>query len=128
MNLNVIGEFGGAFLIFIGSIMSVISAIGIIRFPDVYTRAHAATKTAALAALRTLVGTLIYFVFHDSFFSVRLLLAIVFLFITAPVSGHLILRSAYRSKVKMTETTVEDELKPVLFPDEVIPDEVNKTP
>ncbi len=128
MNLNVIGEFGGAFLIFIGSIMSVISAIGIIRFPDVYTRAHAATKTAALAALLTLVGTLIYFVFHDSFFSVRLLLAIVFLFITAPVSGHLILRSAYRSKVKMTETTVEDELKPVLFPDEVIPDEVNKTP
>lgn len=128
MNLNVIGEFGGAFLIFIGSIMSVISAIGIIRFPDVYTRAHAATKTAALAALLTLVGTLIYFVFRDSFFSVRLLLAIVFLFITAPVSGHLILRSAYRSKVKMTETTVEDELKPVLFPDEVIPDEVNKTP
>ena len=128
MNLNVIGEFGGAFLIFIGSIMSVISAIGIIRFPDVYTRAHAATKTAALAALLTLVGTLIYFVFRDSFFSVRLLLAIVFIFITAPVSGHLILRSAYRSKVKMTETTVEDELKPVLFPDEVIPDEVNKTP
>ena len=128
MNLNVIGEFGGAFLIFIGSIMSVISAIGIIRFPDVYTRAHAATKTAALAALLTLVGTLIYFVFRDSFFSVRLLLAIVFIFITAPVSGHLILRSAYRSRVKMTETTVEDELKPVLFPDEVIPDEVNKTP
>lgn len=118
-----IGEFAGALLIFIGSLMSVISAIGIIRFPDVYTRAHAATKTAALAALLTLVGTLIYFVFRDSFFSVRLLLAIVFIFITAPVSGHLILRSAYRSRVKMTETTVEDELKPVLFPDEV-----SKTP
>lgn len=123
MSLNVIGEFAGALLIFIGSLMSVISAIGIIRFPDVYTRAHAATKTAALAALLTLVGTLIYFVFRDSFFSVRLLLAIVFIFITAPVSGHLILRSAYRSRVKMTETTVEDELKPVLFPDEV-----SKTP
>lgn len=119
MSLNVIGEFGGVLLILIGSLMSVISAIGIVRFPDVYTRAHAATKTSALAALLTLAGTLIYFWLHDSFFSIRLLLAFIFVFITAPVSGHLILRAAYRSRVKLTETTVEDELKPVLFPDDV---------
>jgi len=111
---NVSDEFIGALLILIGSIISVISAIGIIRFPDVYSRSHAGTKSATLAVLLTLTGCFLYFWFTESFISVRLLLGIVFVFLTAPVSGHLIIRAAYRAKVKMAEVTVEDELKEVL--------------
>lgn len=107
-------EFIGALLILIGSIISVISAIGIIRFPDVYSRSHAGTKSATLAVLLTLTGTFLYFWLVESFVSVRLLLGIVFVFLTAPVSGHLIIRAAYRAKVKMSDVTVEDELKDVL--------------
>ncbi|MGM8364904.1 Na+/H+ antiporter subunit G [Virgibacillus sp. W0181] len=117
MNGDVSLEFVGVLLILIGSIISVISAIGIIRFPDIYTRAHAATKTTTLAVLITLVGAFLYFWFAESYMSVRLLLGIIFVFITAPVSGHLILRAAYRSKVKMSESTIEDELKDVLHPE-----------
>ncbi|WP_449355744.1 Na+/H+ antiporter subunit G [Virgibacillus natechei] len=102
-------EFIGVLLILIGSIMAVISAIGIIRFPDVYTRSHAATKSSTLAVLLTLLGVFIFFWVHDSF-SVRLLLGIVFVFLTAPVSGHLISRAAYRARVKTSDLTVEDEL------------------
>lgn len=111
-------EFIGALLILIGSIISVISAIGIIRFPDIYTRAHAATKTTTLAVLIALVGVFIYFWLKESFFSVRVLLGIIFVFLTAPVSGHLILRASYRSQVKMADSTIEDELKKVIFPEE----------
>lgn len=114
MNVNAVGEFIGAALILIGSIISVISAIGIIRFPDVYTRAHAATKSSTLAVLLTLIGTFIYIWFSDAFISVRVILGILFVFITAPVSGHLIIRAAYRSNVKLADSTIEDELKPVL--------------
>ncbi|WP_029269810.1 Na+/H+ antiporter subunit G [Virgibacillus alimentarius] len=114
MSENVSDEFIGALLILIGSIISVISAIGIIRFPDVYSRSHAGTKSATLAVLLTLTGCFLYFWFTESFISVRLLLGIVFVFLTAPVSGHLIIRAAYRAKVKMAEVTVEDELKEVL--------------
>ncbi|HLR66886.1 Na+/H+ antiporter subunit G [Virgibacillus alimentarius] len=114
MSGNVSDEFIGALLILIGSIISVISAIGIIRFPDVYSRSHAGTKSATLAVLLTLTGCFLYFWFTESFISVRLLLGIVFVFLTAPVSGHLIIRAAYRAKVKMAEVTVEDELKEVL--------------
>lgn len=114
MNGSEIDEFIGAFLILIGGIISVISALGIIRFPDVYTRAHAATKSTTLGVLLSLVGAFIYIWMTESLISVRLILGIVFVFITAPVSGHLIIRAAYRSKVKMTEDTVEDELKEVL--------------
>jgi len=106
-------EFWAALLILIGSIISVISAFGIIRFPDVYSRAHAATKSSTLAVLLTLVGAFLYFLLTDGIISVRLILGIVFVFITSPTAGHLIIRAAYKSNVKMTETTIVDELKEV---------------
>lgn len=115
MNVNEIFEWVGVILILIGSIVSLISAIGIIRFPDIYSRAHAATKTTTLAVLITLVGTFIYFWFGEGYMSVRLMLGIVFVFITAPISGHLVLRAAYRANIKMSDNTVEDELKTAIY-------------
>lgn len=115
LNENVTFELIGAILILIGSIISMISAIGIIRFRDVYSRAHAATKTTTLAVLLTLTGVFIYFWLGEGYISVRLSLVIVFVFITAPVSGHLVLRAAYRSHVKMSDATAEDELREVVF-------------
>ncbi|GIN58201.1 Na+/H+ antiporter subunit G [Lederbergia ruris] len=114
MNGNEISEFITVFLMLIGSIISVISAVGIIRFPDVYTRSHAATKSSTLAVLLTLVGAFLYFFFTESLVSVRLILGIVFVFLTSPVAGHLIIRAAYRSNVKLADSTVEDELKDAL--------------
>ena len=115
MNISVIFEWIGTLIILFGSIMSVISAIGIIRFHDIYSRAHAATKTTTVAVLITLLGVFIYVWATDGYVSVRLMLGIIFVFITAPVSGHLVLRSAYRSKVKLADETADDELHPVLF-------------
>ncbi|MFC0299717.1 Na+/H+ antiporter subunit G [Virgibacillus soli] len=119
MNVNEIDEFIGAAFILIGSIISVISAYGILRFPDVYSRAHAATKSSTLAVLLTLFGAFLYFLLTDGTVSVRLILGIVFVFITSPTAGHLIIRAAYRSGVEMTETTTVDELKDVLKRDEL---------
>ena len=117
MNENEIGEFFGALLILCGSIFSVISVFGLIRLPDVYTRSHAATKSSTLSVLLTLIGVFLYFLFHDHFVSVRVLLGIVFVFLTAPVAGHLIIRAAYRSKVELAEISVEDELYEVIHGD-----------
>lgn len=114
MNVNEIGEFIGAVLILTGGIASLISVFGLIRLPDVYTRSHAATKSSTLAVLLTLSGTFLYFWFHEQFISVRVLLGIVFVFLTAPVAGHLIIRAAYRSKVKLADISVTDELYDVL--------------
>ncbi|MFB4213006.1 Na+/H+ antiporter subunit G [Shouchella sp. JSM 1781072] len=114
MSASVTGEALGAIFILAGAIMAVISAIGIIRLPDVYTRSHAGTKSATLAVLLTLTGTFFYFWLTDQYVSIRLILGIVFVFLTAPVAGHLIARAAYRSKVPLTDTSVEDELKDVL--------------
>lgn len=114
LNVKEIFEFIAVLLILIGSITSVVSAIGIIRFPDVYSRAHAATKTTTVAVLIALVGIFFYFLVTESFVSVRIILGIVFVFITAPVSGHLLLRASYRANVKMADVSTTDELKDVL--------------
>ena len=82
-----------------------------LRLPDVYTRSHAASKSTTLGVLCTLVGTFLYFLITDGYFSIRLILGIFFVFLTAPVSAHLICRSAYRSNVKLAEESVQDDLK-----------------
>lgn len=115
MSVSAIFEYIAVGVIFLGSIMSLISAVGIIRFHDVYSRAHAATKTTTVAVLISLVGVFIYVWLTKGYASIRLILGIVFVFLTAPVSGHLVLRAAYRSGVKLADKTVADELKPILF-------------
>ncbi|MEK4227983.1 Na+/H+ antiporter subunit G [Solibacillus sp. FSL H8-0538] len=119
MSVNQTIEWFAVVLILFGSIISVISAFGMIRLPDVYTRSHAATKSATLSVLCCLLGAFIYFWFHDGFVSIRLILGIIFVFITAPVAGHLVCRAAYRSRVPLAEGSGADALKPVLFGDEV---------
>jgi len=114
LNGNVSYELIGALLILLGSIISVISAVGIVRFPDIYTRAHAATKTTTVAVLITLTGAFIYLWIDEGFISIRLILGIIFVFLTAPVSGHLVLRASYRANIKMSEHTSKDELKAYL--------------
>jgi multicomponent Na+:H+ antiporter subunit G len=54
------------------------------------------------------------------------LLGIVFVFLTAPVAGHLIIRAAYRSNVKLADISVEDALYEVLHKKEVEKDETSQ--
>ncbi|MFF2019499.1 Na+/H+ antiporter subunit G [Paenibacillus sp. NPDC058177] len=119
MSLSVSGEIIGAVLILIGAIFSLISAIGNVRLPDVYTRSHAASKSSTLGVLCALVGTLLYFLISDGFFSIRLILGIFFVFLTAPVAAHVICRAAYRSQVPLAEQSVQDELKDYYMENEI---------
>lgn len=118
LSISQIIEYVAVIIIFLGSVMSVISAFGIIRLPDVYTRSHAATKSSTVAVLLSLSGAFIYFWVSENFISVRLILGILFVFLTAPVAGHLLTRAAYRSKVELTENSSDDALKEVLFPED----------
>lgn len=101
MNVNEIVSLLAALVILLGSMMALISTLGLVRFKDVYTRSHAATKSSTLGVLLTLSGVFIYFVVNDNYFSVRLILGIAFLYLTSPVAGHLITRAAYHSGVKV---------------------------
>ena len=110
LNVTVIEVIVAVFIL-IGTFFSFLSAIGLIRLPDVYTRSHAASKSTTLGVLCTLFGTFLYFLVSDSYISIRLILGIFFVFLTAPVSAHMISRSAYRSNVKLADVNVQDDLK-----------------
>jgi multicomponent Na+:H+ antiporter subunit G len=97
-------------LIFFGAIFCFLSSLGLIRLPDVYTRSHAASKSSTMGVLFTLVGTFVFFIIEGTF-SIRLFLGIFFVFLTSPVASHVVVRSAYRSKVKLADVTVQDDLK-----------------
>lgn len=108
--MNAIADIIVAFFILIGMFLSFAAAFGVIRLPDVYTRNHAASKSTTLGVLFTLLGVLLYFFFEDGILHSRILLGIAFIFITAPVAGHLISRAAYRTGVKLCDQTLQDDL------------------
>lgn len=118
MNAGVSSEIIAAVLILIGTFFSFLSAIGILRLPDVYTRTHAASKSSTLGVVCILTGTFLFFLITDHYFSIRLLLGIFFVFLTAPVSAHMISRSAHRANVPLAETSVQDDLKKDFYKEE----------
>lgn len=103
-----------AILVLFGTAMSLLSSFGLIRLPDVYNRAHATTKSATLGILSILSGAFIYFLYMHGVSSIRLLLGIVFVFLTAPVAGYLVIRSAHRYGTPLAPISVQDDLKDLL--------------
>lgn len=82
-------------LVVLGSLVVLISSIGILRFPDVLTRMHAASKGSSLG-----VGVLIIAAVLANFGYAQLfkgVITIVFVFLTVPVGaillGHFVSRS-----------------------------------
>jgi len=92
----------------IGLAFDVLGCIGLVRLPDVYNRAQAATKCVTLGTTMLLVATALFGVGGNWALFVKSLLCAVFLLATAPVGAHAICRSAYVSGVKLADVSVED--------------------
>lgn len=84
-----------AVLMLIGSLLSALAALGILRFPDIYTRLHAASKAGPLGAGLILLA--VGFASGDWSVAVRCVLGFLFLVLTSPVSAHLLARAALRA-------------------------------
>lgn len=81
-------------LILIGCFFFLTSAIGLLRFPDMFTRMHATGKCDTLAVLLVMTGLIIHHGINlDSF---KLLLIVVFIYIANPTATHVLSRAAYR--------------------------------
>ncbi|MDZ7291998.1 MAG: monovalent cation/H(+) antiporter subunit G [candidate division KSB1 bacterium] len=98
-----------AFLLIAGSVFMLIAALGVLRFPDVFTRMHAAAKAASFGVGLILAAVAVNF--GTAGIMIEAMLVIVFIFLTAPVSSHMIGRAAYFLNVPMWQGTVRDELR-----------------
>ncbi len=78
----------------IGTVITLISAIGILRLPDVYARMHAAGKTSTLGVSCLLLSAGIYFGKGELF---RMIILLVLFFVTGPIATTTMARAAYRT-------------------------------
>ena len=76
-------------------------SIGILRFPDFYSRLHPAGKLDTMGLLMTMTGMALYtvqeFTLAAIFTSLKILLIVVFVFITSPTATHAILDAGVRA-------------------------------
>lgn len=94
-------------LVLAGAAWTLLAAVGVLRFDDVYARMHAATKSSTLGLLLVLCGAAAAFDVGDA---AKVLLAGVLLLFTAPLGAHLVGRAAHRSGGPQIRIDTIDEL------------------
>ena len=91
-----------------GALLSLVASVGLLRFPDVFARMHAATKPATLGLIAVLCGAMLRLSWGDA---ATLGLVVAFQLLSVPVGSHMIGRAAHRAGVQMSDVTVVDELR-----------------
>ncbi len=81
-------------LICAGVALAVVAGVGIVRFPNVFARMHAATKPATLGLILVAAGAAVEVGGTGNV--TRLLLVIMLQVITAPIAAHMVGRAAHR--------------------------------
>ncbi len=93
----------------IGVSFMVLSSVGMLRMPDLYTRIHAAAKAGTVGVIGILLGVAVHS--QDVLTAAKMLALIGFFLLTAPVASHMIDRAAYLTQVQATDQGVIDELE-----------------
>jgi multicomponent Na+:H+ antiporter subunit G len=93
----------------LGTLFILIAAVGIIRMPDFFLRLSVTIKAATLGLGFIMAGTALFFL--EFSVTAKVIAIIFFLLITAPVSGHMLGRTAYFTGMKLWKDTILDELK-----------------
>lgn len=78
----------------VGAFFALVGSIGLARLPDFFTRLHGPTKATTLGVGGMLIASVIHFSTRGAGVSLHELLITVFLFLTAPVSAHLLAKAA----------------------------------
>ena len=86
-------------LVVIGGVFTLIGSFGLARLPDIYMRLHGPTKATTLGAGAVIVASVIALTLSGEGIHAQELLVVLFLFLTAPVSAHLVARAALVRKL-----------------------------
>ena len=94
----------------IGLAFDVFGCIGLVRLPDIYNRAQAATKCVTLGTCMILIGMAgLGFCREIWPMGAKALICAAIILLTSPVAAHAVCRGAYLSGVPLWEGSVEDE-------------------
>ena len=85
----------GALVLFVGTLFLLLGGLGLFRMPDTYTRIQAGTKATTLGTLLTLLGAALLV----PGWSIKLLLIVLFVMFTNPLSSQFLARATHRSGI-----------------------------
>ena len=102
------GEIVATIAVVLGTLLGILSAVGILRMGDVYIRLQVASKASSLGVALLMLAVAVHF--NELSVTVRAVLVVVFLFLTSPVAAHVIGRAAYITGVPLASGTEPDEL------------------
>ena len=88
-------EILGSFVLFLGTLFLLLGGLGLFRMPDTFTRIQAGTKATTLGTLLTLFGAALLM---PAWF-VKLLLILLFVMFTNPLSSQYLARAAHRARI-----------------------------
>jgi multicomponent Na+:H+ antiporter subunit G len=101
-------------LLGIGVAFNLLGSLGLLRFPDVYTRLHAGTKCTTFGSIFICFAAIAFglWQWYDgneamSTLAVHSLFALIAILLTNPTGAHAIARAAYRSGVKPAQAVVD---------------------
>ena len=110
--LDIVIDSVSAVFMIVGALMSLAAAVGLLRFPDLLSRMHAATKPQVLGLFLLLAS--IGLQLRTWWVWPVLLVAWIFQLLTVPVSAHMVGRAGYRTKHLHRELLSSDELEAVV--------------
>lgn len=98
--------------VLLGSIITFMAALGVMRLPDFFMRMHAATKAGVVGPSLLLIGAGFYEPSVET--SIKIALAVLFLLMTTPIASHLLGKAGFLGGAKLWQGTTHNDLKKAL--------------
>lgn len=99
----------------IGAFFNALAAVGLLRFPDVYTRLHAGTKCTTFGTIFVCLAVILFgvrlWIYESDAYSILAIhtfIALVCVLLTNPTGAHAIARAAHRSGVKPARAVIDE--------------------
>jgi len=102
-------------LLLIGGCFILVGSIGLVKMPDFFMRLHGPTKATTLGMAALLTAAMVFFSTTQAGLSLKEILISLFLLLTAPISGYMMIKSAIHHKLDSIERTkgkdhIEDDV------------------
>jgi multicomponent Na+:H+ antiporter subunit G len=102
-------EIIGGILIIIGAAFLFLGGLGILRMPDIYNRLQAGTKATTMGAMSLILGVGVVKMEDSWTWMVKMLIIIIFIAFSNPISSHALARAMYhRKKFPYIKSTAKD--------------------
>lgn len=96
--MSVLADFLSWILLVTGGLVLLTAAVGMLRFPDFFTRLHAASVVDTLGCMLIVLGLILQAGF--SLVTIKLLLIVFFILFTTPAAAHALAKTALHGHMK----------------------------